>query len=140
MPQADALPILYLDQAIEAVSTQTMDASLYGGFPGVAWATELVDHLLDPDPEDRNEAVDDALLRLLARANLWPAPHDLVVGVTGLGVYALQRFPRPSAIECLHRVVVLFNETATTDNHTLYRCDPPPNLPTPKGLPQPVTR
>jgi class I lanthipeptide synthase len=128
MPQADVLAWLYLDQAIDAVSTQTMDASLYGGFPGVAWAAELVDRLLDPDAEDRNEAVDDALLRLLSRANLWPAPHDLVVGVTGLGVYALQRCPRPVAIECLHRAVERLHERAQQDQHGLYWWTPPEGL------------
>jgi lantibiotic biosynthesis protein len=128
MPQADVLAWQYLDQSIEAVATQTMDASLYGGFPGVALAAELVDHLLDPDTEDRSEAVDDALLRLLSRANLWPAPHDLVVGVTGLGVYALQRCPRPVAIECLHRVVERLHERAQQDQHGLYWWTPPEGL------------
>ena len=127
-PQADVLAWQHLDQAIEAVSTQAMDASLYGGFPGVAWAAELVDHLLDPDAEDRSEAVDDALLRLLSRANLWPAPHDLVVGVTGLGVYALQRYPRPLAIECLRRVVERLRERAQHDEHGLYWWTPPAGI------------
>jgi lantibiotic biosynthesis protein len=120
MPQADVLAWQYLDATIEAVSTQTMDASLYGGFPGVAWAAELVDHLLDPDAEDRNEAVDDALLGLLSHADLWPAPHDLVVAVTGLGVYALQRCPRPSAIECLRLVVERLHDHAQRDVHGTY--------------------
>jgi len=128
MPQADVLAWQYLDQAIEAVSTQAMNASLYGGFSGVAWATELVDHLLDPDAEDRSEAVDDALLRLLSRANLWPTPHDLVVGVTGLGVYALQRYPRPLAIECLRRVVERLHERAQHDEHGLYWWTPPAEI------------
>jgi lantibiotic biosynthesis protein len=128
MPRADVLAWRYLDQAIEAVSTQTMDASLYGGFPGVAWATELVDHVLDPDTEDRNEEIDEALLRLLAHANLWPAPHDLVVGVTGLGVYASQRFPQPSAIECLHRIVERLHEHAQHDEHGTYWWTPPAGI------------
>jgi hypothetical protein len=128
IPQADVLAWQYLDQAIEAVSTQAMGASLYGGFPGVAWAAELVDQLLDPDAEDRNEAVDEALLRLLSRANLWPAPHDLVVSVTGLGVYALQRYPRPLAIECLHRVVERLHERAQHDEHGLYWWTPPEGI------------
>src|SRR6266540_4169546 len=127
-PQAEVLAWQYLDQAIEAVATQAMDASLYGGFPGVAWAAELVDHLLDPDAEDRNEAVDEALLGLLSRANLWPAPHDLVVSVTGLGVYALHRCPRPLAIECLQRVVERLHERAQQDQHGLYWWTPPEGL------------
>jgi hypothetical protein len=128
MPQADVLARRCLDQAVEAVSTEAMGASLYGGFAGVAWAAELVDRLLDPDADDRNEAIDEALLQLLSRANLWPAPHDLVVSVTGLGVYALQRCPRPLAIECLHRAVERLHERVQRDEHGLYWWTPPAGL------------
>jgi lantibiotic modifying enzyme len=128
MPQADALARRCLDQAIEAATTQAMNVSLYGGFTGVAWAVELVDHLLDPDAEDRSEAVDDALVRLLSRADRWSAPFDLVVGLTGLGVYALQRYPRPSAIECLSRVVERLGECAQHDEHGLYWRTPPTEI------------
>jgi lantibiotic biosynthesis protein len=128
MPRAGVIARQSLDRAIEAVSTRAMDASLYGGFPGVAWAAELVDDLLDPDAEDRSEAVDDALLQLLSRANLWPAPHDLVVGVTGLGVYALQRRPRPAAVECLHRVVERLDERAQHDERGTYWWTPPAGI------------
>jgi lantibiotic biosynthesis protein len=120
MPQADVLARQCLDEAIEAASTQAMNVSLYGGFTGIAWAAELGDRLLDPDAEDRNEAVDDALLRLVSRADRWSAPYDLVVGLTGLGVYALQRYPRPAATECLRRVVERLQECARHDEHGLY--------------------
>jgi lantibiotic modifying enzyme len=119
-PQADVLAWQRLDEAIEAASTQAMNASLYGGFTGVAWAADLVDDLLDPDAEDRSEAVDDAVLQLLSRADRWSAPYDLVVGLTGLGVYALQRYPRPLAIECLRLVVERLHECAQHDEHGLY--------------------
>jgi lantibiotic modifying enzyme len=128
MPQADVLARQCLDQAVEAVSTQAMNASLYGGFTGVAWAAELVDRLLDPDAEDRIEAVDDAVLRLLSRADRWSAPYDLIVGLTGLGLYALQRYPRPSAIECLRRVVERLDECAQHDEHGLYWWTPPEEI------------
>jgi hypothetical protein len=127
-PQADVLAWRYLDQAIEGVSTEAMYPSLYGGFTGVAWAAELVDHLLDPGAGDRNEEVDDALLRLLSQPNRWPMPHDLVEGVTGLGVYALQRYPRPAAVECLRRVVERLHESARHDEHGLYWWTPPAEL------------
>jgi lantibiotic modifying enzyme len=127
-PQADVVACQYLDQAIEGVSTQAMNPSLYGGFTGVAWAAELVDHLLDPDAGDRNEEVDDALLRLLSQPNRWPVPHDLVEGVTGLGVYALQRYPRPVAIECVRRVVERLHESARHDEHGFYWWTPPAEI------------
>jgi lantibiotic biosynthesis protein len=128
MPQADVLAWQCLDEAIEAASTQAMNASLYGGFTGVAWAAELVDRLLDPDAEDRGEAVDDALLRLLSRADGWSAPYDLVVGVTGLGVYALQRYPRPAATQCLRLVVERLHECARHDEHGIYWWTPPAEI------------
>jgi lantibiotic biosynthesis protein len=128
MPRADGVAWEYLDQAIEGVSTQTMNPSLYGGFTGVAWAAELVDHLLDPDAEDRNEEVDDCLLRLLSQPNRWPVPHDLVEGVTGLGVYALQRYPRPVATECLRLVVERLHESARRDEYGFYWWTPPTEI------------
>jgi len=128
MPQADVLARQCLDQAVEAVSAQALNASLYGGFPGVAWAADVADRLLDPDAEDRSEDVDDVLLRLLSRADRWSAPYDLVVGLTGLGVYALQRCPRRVAVECLRRVVVLLDECARQDEHGFYWWTPPAEI------------
>jgi hypothetical protein len=127
-PQSGVLARQCLDQACEAVSVQAVHASLYGGFPGVAWAADVVDHLLDADEEDRGEDVDAAVLRLLSRADRWSAPYDLVVGLTGLGVYALQRCPRPAAIECLRRVVVLLDECARQDEHGSYWWTPPAEI------------
>jgi lantibiotic modifying enzyme len=127
-PQADVLARLCLHQAIDAVSTQVLNASLYGGFTGVAWVAEVVDPLLDPGAEDRNEAIDDALLQLLSRPHRWSAPYDLIVGLTGLGVYALQRYPRPAAIQCLRRVVERLQECARQDEHGLYWWTPPAEI------------
>jgi lantibiotic modifying enzyme len=127
-PHADVIAQQYLDEAIEAVSRQALKPALYGGFTGVAWAAELVDHLLDLNAGDRNEAVDDALLGVLSQSNRWLAPHDLVEGVTGLGVYALQRYPRPVAIECLSRVVERLHERAQQDEHGVYWWTPPEEI------------
>jgi hypothetical protein len=135
-PQADVLAWQCLDEAIEMVSKQAMNASFWGGFPGVAWAADLADRLLDPDAEDRSEAVDDALLRLLSRANLWPAPYDLVVGLTGLGVYSLQRYPRPLATECLRRVVELLHERVQEDEHGFFWWTPPAEILDPQARKQ----
>jgi lantibiotic biosynthesis protein len=128
MPQADVLARQCLDEAIEAASTRAMNVSLYGGFTGIAWAAELVDRLLGADAEDRGEAVDDALLGLVSRADRWSAPYDLVVGLTGLGVYALQRYPRPVATECLRRVVERLHECSRHDEHGLYWWTPPTEI------------
>jgi hypothetical protein len=43
-------------------------------------------------------------------------------------VYALQRYPRPAAIECLRRVVELMDERAQHDEHGLYWWTPPEQI------------
>jgi lantibiotic biosynthesis protein len=85
--------------------------SLYGGAAGVAWVAEHVSQLLgsaDPDPD---EAMEEALLGLLSRAP-WRLDFDLVSGLVGYGVFALERLPRPRARECLERVVDRLEELA----------------------------
>lgn len=85
-----------LEEALDALAAQPLTSSLYSGFTGIAWAVELVDGLLGAGSEDRSGDIDDALTRLLRR---YPedAPYDLINGLTGLGVYALARWPRPGA-------------------------------------------
>ena len=91
-----------LDRAIEAVAEQRMSPSLMQGFPGVAWTIELLGQ--NTGPEDANAAIDDALLAMLERPR-WNGLYDLVSGLVGIGVYALQRLPAPSAEKCLELVV-----------------------------------
>ena len=78
----------FLDDAIEGLSDVDAHPSLFGGIAGIAWATTMVDSALDPDGEDRVEEIDEALPLLVTSAGSWPAPHDLVVAVTGVGVLA----------------------------------------------------
>jgi hypothetical protein len=93
-----------LDHAVDALARRPMTAALYSGFGGVAWA---VQHLLDLDPgagEDQNLAIDDAVLAYLTTTPR-REDYDVVGGLAGLGLYTLDRLPRPAAAECLSRVV-----------------------------------
>src|SRR4051812_11361252 len=73
----------WLGAAVEAVGRGGMNGSLYGGVTGIAWA---LDHLGGDAPED----VDGWLAGRLAQP---PAPgdHDLMAGLGGYAVYALER-------------------------------------------------
>src|SRR5688572_14316907 len=94
-----------LDVAVDSLSSVPMPASLYGGFTGIAWAVEhLQGRLLDPDDEDPNEAIDEELINYLQKSP-WKEDYDLIVGLVGYGVYAIERLPRPSAIQCLELVI-----------------------------------
>ncbi|HEX5718359.1 MAG TPA: lanthionine synthetase LanC family protein, partial [Thermoanaerobaculia bacterium] len=109
-----------LDEAIDALATSPMGATLYAGFTGVAWTVEHLGRLLgdEEEPEageaedaDMNEEIDEALLKVLSRSS-WVGDYDLISGLVGFGVYALERFPRPSAVRCLEAIVDRLDETA----------------------------
>ena len=106
------------------LATEPLTSSLYSGFTGIAWAVELVDRLLGAEGEDRNGDIDDALTSLLRR---YPedAPYDLVNGLTGLGVYALARWPRPGAAPCVLGVVEQLARRARHDRDGVYWWTPP---------------
>jgi lantibiotic modifying enzyme len=104
-----------ISQAVSAVSSQPMGATYYGGFTGIGWAVaHLQDQLFDPDDDDPNEAIDSGLLELLKRSP-WTKEYDLVSGLVGIGVYALDRLPRRAAVQSLELIVAHLDELAERD-------------------------
>jgi lantibiotic modifying enzyme len=101
-----------LRHAINAVAETPAEAALSSGLAGVGWA---VAHLRGPflpaDGEDVNDQIDETLAEHVARSP-WPEDYDLIGGLVGLGVYALERLPRPVAVTCLERVIDRLAETA----------------------------
>jgi lantibiotic modifying enzyme len=107
-----ALAAHCLRGATGAVADNPAEASLCGGLTGVGWAiAHLRDRLPDFDGEDDLAEIDVALLNHLDRSP-WPEDFDLVGGLVGFGVYALERLPRPAAVACLERVLGRLTETA----------------------------
>jgi len=132
-----------LEAAIDELTASTQIPSLFSGFAGVSWAVE---HLqgrpeaeAEADEEDPNADIDAALLEHL-RLSPWPFEYDLIGGLVGYGVYALDRLPRPSAAACLEAVVARLAEIARPRPeglawHTPFALLPEPNRPYyPKGL------
>jgi hypothetical protein len=98
-----------LGSAARRLATDPMSPSFMSGFPGIAWAVELLagDPGATPE-EDVNAEVDEALdgyLRVRGVRGMWRGPYDLVDGLVGLGVYALERIARPSAVTILELVI-----------------------------------
>jgi lantibiotic modifying enzyme len=102
----------FLGESIELLPSKTLDASLFCGFPGVAWTTE---HLLamsgETGGEDPNAEIDDAIIGALEDATFVPA-YDLIDGLAGIGVYALERGERNSGARIASLVLERLEETA----------------------------
>jgi hypothetical protein len=97
-----------LDQAIAVMSDKPMEASLYGGLTGVGWAlTHLQGRVPGLDSEADCPEIDEVLLHHLDQSP-WRDDYDLISGLVGFGVYALER----RATQCLARVVARLAETA----------------------------
>ncbi|MFL6263651.1 MAG: lanthionine synthetase LanC family protein [Thermoanaerobaculia bacterium] len=102
----------HLEAAVEELAEQAPDASLFNGFAGVAWTAEHLGAGEDEEAgEDLNEEIDAGLLSLLRRAP-WRGGFDLVGGLVGWGVYALERLPRPAAAAMLPLLVERLAERA----------------------------
>jgi hypothetical protein len=103
-----ALAERMLDRAIDGLARTVLPPSLHGGFSGVAWAVE---HLRGDPDFDANADIDEALIRYLDRTP-WTDSFDLIKGIVGLGVYALERLPHPAARRILELVVARLADTA----------------------------
>ena len=110
-PDAGATADAFLDEALDKIPELDLPPSLYMGFLGVAWALQVVQDRAASDEVDPNEEIDDVLSAFLARSP-WPGDFDLMSGLVGVGVYALERLPRPAATLCLEQVVERLGELA----------------------------
>jgi lantibiotic biosynthesis protein len=103
-----------VEQAADVLAETPLPANLYTGFAGVAWTMEHLRGRLfeeDGDEEDPVQEIDEALLTPLQRSP-WTGDYDLITGLVGLGVYGLERLPRPTAATLLGSVVDRLAETA----------------------------
>jgi lantibiotic modifying enzyme len=111
-PDHAATAVRLLQQATAAVADKPVSASLYSGLAGVGWAlAHLRGRLPGLDGEADLAAIDEALLDHLGQSP-WQDDYDVISGLVGFGVYALERLPGPAAAACLGRVLDRLAETA----------------------------
>lgn len=107
-----------LGAAVEGVE-RTPGAQFYAGFTGIAWTIEHLQKTVlcdtDPEAEDPNHGVDEVLLDLLS-GGVWARDYDLISGLVGFAVYALERVERPTARLILARILDHL-ETLATPRH-----------------------
>jgi lantibiotic modifying enzyme len=99
----------YLESAVATLAETRMRPDLYGGFTGIAWTVEhLMSSASQAIEDDPNESIDEALEAGLREANgsaTWWRRWELMTGLAGFGIYALERLPRPSAKRNLELIV-----------------------------------
>lgn len=98
-----------IDRALAAVALHPIGAGFYGGFAGVAWVLQhLQGRLFEPGEGGDGEAApgdtEEALLKLL-EGDSWGSDYDLIGGLAGFGVYALEALPSAGARAVLERVL-----------------------------------
>ncbi len=119
-----------LERGVETIRDRPRPP-LYGGFTGLAWTIEHLQPWLREatgDEDDVNAEVDEALLDLLHR-HPWREDYDLVGGLVGYGIYALERMPRPSARRLLELILGHFEALATPFPDGISWHTPPHRLP-----------
>lgn len=88
----------WLELSIEQAATRRLPITLHDGWAGIAWTTE---HLRARGQRSPNQALD----RLLAAHAAGLESFDLVGGLIGVGVYALERLPSRAGVTLLERVI-----------------------------------
>jgi lantibiotic biosynthesis protein len=118
-----------LDEATDALVEVPMHAGLYSGFPGIAWTEQHLAGFLgfkDDPGDDAGREIDEAVLDVLSQTP-WPESVDLIRGLAGIGVYAIERLPRSAARACLERILAHLADLAERDSNGA-KWFTPPNL------------
>lgn len=101
-----------LEGAIGKLGELPMGPSLYRGFSGLAWVTEHLERQ-DGGDADRNREIDEFLAELLTEGP-WTGPYDVIDGLVGLGIYALERLPNDSGAAVLDAVLARLADLANS--------------------------
>lgn len=126
------------DLTLNILARSDSTAALYGGFCGPAWvAAHLArEALAGPVEDEVFEQVDGVLLALLAQSSP-DIDFDLISGLTGIGLYALERYPHGHAARVVELVIAhLLAQARTVEDGVTWQT-PPERLNAPKRAANP---
>jgi lantibiotic modifying enzyme len=93
-----------LNQSIEALAEARLTPSLFSGFSGIGWAVEHLTREFFEGDGDLSSEIDEALHLRLSNPGETPQ-FELINGLSGFGVYLVERLPRPRAAELLGSIL-----------------------------------
>jgi len=104
------------ERLVDGLEHRASGPGLYAGCAGIGFVLEQMrGRVLDDGPE-LLRPLDELLVAAVTRhAPQWRGTHDLIYGLVGIGVYALERAPQPSAVRLARTVVERLAETAERD-------------------------
>jgi lantibiotic modifying enzyme len=101
-----------IERAVAETQKNPSAAGLYGGLTGLGWAIAHLCHSLpDLDRGEILDEIDEVLLGYLEETP-WTGEYDLISGLVGLAVYALERLPSPARTAIVERVIDHLEQTA----------------------------
>ncbi len=102
----------FLEQALERVATTPLRPGLYGGLAGTGWMlAHLAGWVYEVSEDDPNDVIDEVLSEYVGKTP-WTDDYDLISGLVGIGVYALERLPQPAGVHLLEQVIARLAELA----------------------------
>jgi lantibiotic biosynthesis protein len=126
-----AVALAHLEQMLGHVVTTPLGAGLYGGLAGVGWTLAHVGQILLIKDEESTATIDEVLYEHVDHTP-WPGEYDLINGLVGIGVYALERLPQATGAALLARVIDRLAELAVIVPTGVTWFTPPERLPDPQ--------
>jgi hypothetical protein len=96
---------LLIDRAATRLETVPLHFGLFSGSTGTAWAINYAykQGIFEPAEYDSCDEFDELLLAWIRTTS--DVSVDIIVGLSGIGLYALTRLPRPAAKQILNTIV-----------------------------------
>jgi hypothetical protein len=122
-----------VERAVDGLADHVVTSALHGGLSGVGFVLAHVRDLASDDPDDPVDAIDAALLEALDAHASWRGDVDLISGLVGIGVHAVQRRHRPGGPAMVERIVAHLERAARPTDRGIAIWRPPEQL-SPRSL------
>jgi len=109
--RCEELAVERLEASIAVFAQNPFHPALYSGMTGAGWALAHLSDAEDRADDDMFTTVDERIRRLLDKSSPMEE-YDLINGLVGIGVYALERLPSRLAAGFLARIVEILSDRA----------------------------